>query len=59
MVSLTYLTHSRTTHGPILQNGTRSQNLSAEDEGNNKVKINVIERSVLSKFDNITEPEIR
>ena len=58
MVSLTYLTHSKT-QGPVLQNGTRSQNLSAEDEGNNNVKMNVIERSVLSKFENITEPEIR
>ena len=58
MVSLTYLTHSKT-QGPVLQNGTRSQNLSAEDEGTNKMKINLIERSVLSKFDNITEPEIR
>ena len=58
MVSLTYLTHPKT-HGPFVQNGTRSQNLSAEDEGNNNVKINVIERSVLSKFENIFEPEIR
>ena len=58
MVSLTYLTHSKT-QGPVLQNGTRSQNLSAEDEGNNNVKMNVIERSVLSKFANITEPKMR
>ena len=58
MVSLTYLTHSKT-QGPVLQNGTRSQNLSVEDESTNKMKINLIERSVLSKFANITEPKMR